>query len=143
MDKTVITLSSVFVMIMLATGVLITINEDKATIEIPQVDGDVYTVLFEKSIATLKDDGGTLFKNSYSVRCQNVNGTYIYSILDVRSNCLGLPDNVSYLDELRKKGVVFQFDSYPQDFSMFDLVVRSPGVSVLSSIVEKIKKQGS
>ena len=61
------------------------------------------------------------------------------SILDVRSEDSFEQEQ---LDELRKKGVVFQFDSYPQDFSMFDLVVRSPGVSVLSSIVEKIKKQG-
>lgn len=46
------------------------------------------------------------------------------------------------LEELSKKGVKFIFDSYPKDFSEFDFIVRSPGISPLSAAVEKIKKQG-
>ena len=60
-------------------------------------------------------------------------------VFDVRSEDKFEQDK---LEKFREKGISFKFNSYPQDFSMFDLVVRSPGVSVLSSIVEKIKKQG-
>lgn len=46
------------------------------------------------------------------------------------------------IEEFKNEGVIFQFDSYPQDFSSFDLVVRSPGISPLSAVIEKIKKKG-
>ncbi len=35
----------------------------------------------------------------------------------------------------------FVFDTYPKAFGEFDLVVRSPGISPLSAVVEKIKAQ--
>lgn len=46
------------------------------------------------------------------------------------------------IKEFRKKGIKFKFDSYPEDFSSFDEVIRSPGISSLSAVIEKIKKQG-
>lgn len=46
------------------------------------------------------------------------------------------------IDELKDRGVSFQFEKYPQDFSEFDLVVRSPGISPLSAVIERVKKQG-
>ncbi len=45
-------------------------------------------------------------------------------------------------NDLKEKGVVFQFDAYPNDFFSFDLVVRSPGISPLSAVIEKVRKQG-
>ena len=61
------------------------------------------------------------------------------SVLDVRSEDKFEPDQ---LDTFRKKGVKFQFDKYPEDFAKFDLVIRSPGISPLSSVIEKVKFQG-
>ncbi len=46
------------------------------------------------------------------------------------------------LNEFRERSVNFQFDSYPDNFSSFDLIIRSPGISPLSAIIEKVKKQG-
>ena len=48
-------------------------------------------------------------------------------VFDVRSEDKFEQDK---LEKFREKGISFKFNSYPQDFSMFDLVVRSPGVSV-------------
>lgn len=62
-----------------------------------------------------------------------------FSVFDVRHEDQLDQEKIEYF---RKKGVNFRFDSYPDDFSAFDLVVRSPGVSVLSAVIEKIKKRG-
>src|SRR3972149_12198356 len=61
------------------------------------------------------------------------------SVFDVRSEDKFEQDK---LEKFREKGISFQFDSYPKDFSEFDLVVRSPGISPLSSVIEKVKSQG-
>ena len=60
------------------------------------------------------------------------------SIFDVRDRETFDQNKIS---EFESKGVSFQF-SYPEDFTKFDYVVRSPGVSTLSSVIEKVKKQG-
>ncbi len=60
------------------------------------------------------------------------------TVIDVRSREKFEEEKLS---ELEKQGVEFIFDSYPKDFSEFDLVVRSPGISPLSAVVEKIKGQ--
>jgi UDP-N-acetylmuramoylalanine--D-glutamate ligase len=46
------------------------------------------------------------------------------------------------IKNLESQGVKFIFDSYPKEFTEYDLVVRSPGVSPLSAIIEKIKSHG-
>ncbi len=61
------------------------------------------------------------------------------SILDARSE---EKFESAKIDEFKSKGVSFQFEKYPQDFSEFGLVVRSPGISPLSAVIERVKKQG-
>ena len=66
------------------------------------------------------------------------NGAEVF-VVDVRSEDKFEPEKIS---GLKQRGVEFQFDSYPEDFSKFDLILRSPGISPLSIVAEKIKKQG-
>lgn len=47
------------------------------------------------------------------------------------------------IDEFEKKGAVFQFGKYPEDFSSFDLVLRTPGIRVLSEIIQKALSQNA
>ncbi len=49
--------------------------------------------------------------------------------------------NQEKIEEFEKRGVKFHFE-YPDDFTPFDLVVRSPGISPLSAVIEKAKKHG-
>ncbi len=46
------------------------------------------------------------------------------------------------IEAFKEKGVEFNFGSYPEDLSGFDLAIRSPGISMASVIIEKIKSQG-
>jgi len=61
------------------------------------------------------------------------------SVIDVRGREQFEKEKIA---EFEKKGVDFKFDAYPDDFSKFDLIVRSPGISPLSKVIEKVKKQG-
>jgi UDP-N-acetylmuramoylalanine--D-glutamate ligase len=61
------------------------------------------------------------------------------SIFDVRSQDKFEKSKIS---EFKNKGVSFGFDLYPKDFSEFDLVLRSPGISPLSSVIQRVKAQG-
>lgn len=61
-----------------------------------------------------------------------------FSVFDVRSE---KQLDTRRINIFRKKGVKFQFDKYPGDFSSFDVVIRSPGISPLSAVIEKIKSQ--
>src|SRR3990170_7578157 len=61
------------------------------------------------------------------------------SVFDVRSQD---KFEQNKLAEFRRKGMSLGFDSYPKDFSEFELVIRSPGISSLSSVIEKVKSQG-
>jgi UDP-N-acetylmuramoylalanine--D-glutamate ligase len=49
--------------------------------------------------------------------------------------------NQEKVQEFKKKGISFQFNSYPDNFGEFDLVIRSPGISMFSAVIEKIRKQ--
>src|SRR3990167_2727884 len=60
------------------------------------------------------------------------------SVFDVRSEDKFDREQIS---RLKEKGVEFRFDKYPESFSGFDCVVRSPGISPLSQVFEKIKKE--
>ncbi len=60
------------------------------------------------------------------------------SIFDVRKK---EQLNQEKIEEFEKSGVKFHFE-YPDDFTPFDLVVRSPGISPLSAVIEKAKKHG-
>lgn len=44
--------------------------------------------------------------------------------------------------KLSEKGVSFTFGSYPENFSDFDLIFRSPGIRLSSEIVKKALKEG-
>lgn len=61
------------------------------------------------------------------------------SIIDVRSEEKFDKESV---ESFKERGVDFKFNSYPDDFSMFDFAVRSPGINFLSAIIKKIKSQG-
>ena len=41
----------------------------------------------------------------------------------------------------RKRGVSFQFNSYPETFSSFDFIIRSPGIRLSSSVIEKVRRE--
>ena len=60
------------------------------------------------------------------------------SVFDVRSEDKFDHEQIS---RLKEKRVEFWFDKYPESFSGFDCVVRSPGISPLSQVFEKIKKE--
>ncbi len=60
------------------------------------------------------------------------------TVIDVRSRDTFEDEKISAFE---KKGIRFIFDSYPSDFSEFELVVRSPGISPLSKVMEKIKQK--
>ena len=60
------------------------------------------------------------------------------SVFDVRSEDKFDREQIS---RLKEKGVGFRFDKYPESFLGFDCVVRSPGISPLSQVFEKIKKE--
>ena len=66
------------------------------------------------------------------------NGSRIF-IIDVRREDKFDPSKIA---EFKKQNVEFQFDSYPEDFLKFDIVLRSPGISSMSAVIERIKKQG-
>lgn len=61
------------------------------------------------------------------------------SVIDVRDRDQFENEKIA---KFEKMGVDFKFDAYPDDFSKFDLIVRSPGISPLSKVIEKVKKQG-
>ncbi|OIP57250.1 MAG: UDP-N-acetylmuramoylalanine--D-glutamate ligase [Candidatus Levybacteria bacterium CG2_30_37_29] len=42
-----------------------------------------------------------------------------------------------------KKGTVFQFGEYPENFSSFDLILRTPGIRVFSEIIQKALSQNA
>lgn len=46
------------------------------------------------------------------------------------------------IEGLRKRGVSFHFNSYPETFSSFDFIIRSPGIRLSSSVIEKVREQG-
>lgn len=46
------------------------------------------------------------------------------------------------VEQLTEKGVSFIFGEYPENFSDFDLVFRSPGIRLSSEIVKKALKEG-
>jgi len=60
------------------------------------------------------------------------------SVFDVRSEDTFDHDTVK---KLRAQKVEFKFDAYPEEFPKLDFVVRSPGISPLAAVIEKIKKQ--
>ncbi|MBI4091623.1 MAG: UDP-N-acetylmuramoyl-L-alanine--D-glutamate ligase [Candidatus Levybacteria bacterium] len=60
------------------------------------------------------------------------------SVFDVRSEDKFDREQIG---RLKEKGVEFRFDKYPESFSGFDYVVRSPGIRPLSQVFEKIKKE--
>lgn len=60
------------------------------------------------------------------------------TVIDVRSESKFESQKIA---ELREKGIEFIFDKYPSDFSKFDIVIRSPGISVLSAVISKVKSQ--
>jgi len=60
------------------------------------------------------------------------------TILDVRSRNKFEENKIK---EFEDKGIEFKFDKYPESFANFDLVVRSPGISPLSAVITKIKKE--
>ena len=46
------------------------------------------------------------------------------------------------IDHLEQEGVEFIFGRYPENFSDFDLVLRSPGIKLSSSIIQKALNEG-
>jgi UDP-N-acetylmuramoylalanine--D-glutamate ligase len=46
------------------------------------------------------------------------------------------------IDHLEQEGVEFIFGRYPENFSDFDLVLRSPGIKISSSIIQKALNEG-
>ncbi|HVZ11414.1 MAG TPA: UDP-N-acetylmuramoyl-L-alanine--D-glutamate ligase [Patescibacteria group bacterium] len=60
------------------------------------------------------------------------------SIFDVRKKEALDADKIKLFE---KAGAVFKFDKYPDSFEKYDFVVRSPGVSPTSTVIERIREQ--
>lgn len=53
-----------------------------------------------------------------------------------------VPGDDDVIESLKKNGVAFTFGKYPENFSNFDIIVRSPGIRLNSEIIQKALKEG-